>query len=52
MLHFHPLVAAAREAGARLVRDTVVNDTHNLPDTWQAVLSALFHWVGSDCPGQ
>lgn len=52
VLHFQPLVAAARDGGARLVRDTIVNDTHQLPDTWQAVVSALYRWVGSDCLGR
>jgi pimeloyl-ACP methyl ester carboxylesterase len=48
-LHFQPLVAAARQAGARTVRDTIVDDTHNLPDTNEAVLDALYRWVRSDC---
>jgi hypothetical protein len=52
MLHFHPLVAAARDAGARLVRDTIVDDTHALPETWRAALGTLFRWIGSDCVGQ
>lgn len=49
LLHFHPLVAAARAAGAALVRDTVVNDTHNMPDTAEAVAAALWRWVERDC---
>ncbi len=49
MLHFQPLVAAARASGARIVRDTVVNDTHMIADTWQAVLGALYRWIRSDC---
>lgn len=33
---------------ARIVRDTVVNDTHMTSETWQEVLATLFHWIGSD----
>lgn len=52
MLHFHPLVTAARDAPARLVRDTIMDDTHNLSDTWQAALGTLYRWIGSDCLGR
>jgi uncharacterized protein len=52
MLHFQPLVAAARAAGARLVRDTIMDDTHNLTDTWRAALGTLYRWIGSDCLGR
>ncbi len=51
-LHFHPLVAAARGAGARVVRDTIMDDTHALPDTWRTALSTLFGWIGRDCLGR
>lgn len=49
MLHFHPLVAAARNAGALIVRDTVVDDVHTIPDTWESILDALWRWVDREC---
>lgn len=52
MLHFQPLVASARAAGARVVRDTIMDDTHNLTDTWRAALGTLYRWIRSDCLGR
>lgn len=49
LLHFQPLVATARRSGAVSVRDTIVDDTHNMPDTYQSVLDALYRWIRSDC---
>jgi len=50
--NFHPLVAAVRAAGAATVRDTLVNDSHNLPRTEAAVTAAVWRWVRSDCLGK
>lgn len=52
VLHFQPLVAAARAAGARVVRDTIMDDNHNLTDTWRAALGTLYRWIRSDCLGR
>jgi pimeloyl-ACP methyl ester carboxylesterase len=49
-LHFTPLVATVRTAGARL-RDTIVSDSHNLPTTGDAVGEAIVRWLRSDCRG-
>jgi hypothetical protein len=46
--NFHPLVAAARAAGAS-VRDTIVEDAHNLTRTEGAVTEAIWRWVRTDC---
>jgi acetyl esterase/lipase len=47
--NFHPLVAAVRGAGAAAVRDTLVNDSHNLTRTEAAVTDAIWRWVRADC---
>lgn len=48
-IHFHPLVAATRSAPGASVRDTVVADGHNLPQTWEAAFAAIVRWLRSDC---
>jgi predicted esterase len=46
--NFRPLVAAARGSGA-VVRDTIVEDSHNLTRTEAAVTAAIWRWVRADC---
>jgi uncharacterized protein len=48
-VHFTPLVEAIRQAGGVGLRDTVVNDTHNLPNAGDAVGAAIVRWLRSDC---
>jgi cephalosporin-C deacetylase-like acetyl esterase len=45
--HFNPVVTALRGARA-VVRDTTVDDTHNLPATGTAVFDLVARWLG-DC---
>jgi uncharacterized protein len=47
--HFLPLVEAARAAPATVVRETVVDDTHNLPATWEQVFAAIARWLREEC---
>jgi hypothetical protein len=47
-VHFTPLVEAIRKAGG-VLRDTVVDDSHNLPATGDAVGAAIVRWLRSDC---
>lgn len=46
--NFHSLVATARGAGAA-VRDTIVEDSHNLTRTEAAVTDAIWRWVRTAC---
>lgn len=48
-VHFLPLVEAIRRAGGSGLRDTVVDDTHNLPNTGDAVGAAIVRWLRSEC---
>lgn len=48
-VHFTPLVEAIRKAGGAGLRDTVVDDTHNLPTTGDAVGAAIVRWLRSEC---
>ena len=48
-VHFTPLVEVIRKAGGAGLRDTVVDDTHNLPNTGDAVAAAIVRWLRSDC---
>jgi hypothetical protein len=48
-VHFIPLVEAIRKAGGAGLRDTVVDDTHNLPNTGDAVGAAIVRWLRSEC---
>jgi fermentation-respiration switch protein FrsA (DUF1100 family) len=47
--HFTPLVEAIRKAGGAGLRDTVVDDTHNLTNTGDAVGAAIVRWLRSEC---
>jgi hypothetical protein len=31
------------------LRDTVVNDSHNLPDTYMEVFAGIVRWVNENC---
>jgi acetyl esterase/lipase len=48
-VHFDPLVAAVRRAPGASLRDTLVDDAHNLPNTWQDVFAVLVRWLRYDC---
>ena len=48
-VHFTPLVEAIRKAGGAGLRDTVVDDGHNLPNTGDAVGAAIVRWLRSEC---
>ena len=48
-VHFTPLVEAIRKSGGVGLRDTVVDDGHNLPNTGNAVGAAIVRWLRSDC---
>ena len=48
--HYTPLADAIRKAGAAL-RDTVVDDTHNLPVAGTAATAALVRWLRQECGG-
>lgn len=45
--HFAPVLAALRNTGA-VVRDTIVDDSHNLPNTLPVVFDLFARWA-SDC---
>ena len=47
--HFTPLVEAIRKAGGAGLRDTVVDDGHNLPNAGDAVGAAMVRWLRSEC---
>lgn len=47
-VHYTPLVEAIRNAGG-VLRDTVVDDGHNLPNAGNAVGAAIIRWLRSDC---
>jgi hypothetical protein len=46
--HYTPLVEAIRGAGG-VLRDTVVDDSHNLPVAGTPATAALVRWLRSDC---
>jgi cephalosporin-C deacetylase-like acetyl esterase len=47
--HFYPLSAALRAMPGTELRDTVVNDSHNLPDTYMEVFAGIVRWVNENC---
>ena len=47
--HFVPLIETIRKAGGAALRDTVVDDSHNLPAAGDAVGDAIVRWLRSEC---
>jgi hypothetical protein len=47
-VHYRPVLDAARAAGAA-VRDTIVDDSHNLPAAGTAATAAMVRWLRSEC---
>ena len=48
-IHFAPLAKAIRSAPGARLRDTLVADGHNLPNTYLDVFAAIVRWLRTDC---
>ncbi|MGH7469552.1 MAG: hypothetical protein ACRENP_16505 [Longimicrobiales bacterium] len=47
--HFQPLLQALQSAQVKALRDTIVDDTHNMRTSGPVVFAAIARWLRQDC---